>query len=101
MQVWRFAPKAGKQRPNSSKLGQFGLSGSCFQHPKSVGAFLKIWQPPAYIMSFLVRRWIIGSFAVVSLATHAGERTEWRDQMQSIVPRGYMCQFATNGIKVD
>ena len=38
---------------------------------------------------------------LISLSCAGDERSEWREKMQSILPRGYLCHFATNGIKVD
>src|SRR4249920_1596000 len=39
--------------------------------------------------------------ALAWLSCHASERVEWRDKMQSIIPKGYLCQYASNAITVD
>lgn len=43
---------------------------------------------------------IIGLLAIPTFATHASERIEW-SEMRSIIPNGYLCHYATNGINVD
>ena len=40
-------------------------------------------------------------FALSAFAAVAGETAEWRDQMQAIVPQGYLCHYTTNAITVD
>jgi hypothetical protein len=42
---------------------------------------------------------MLGIFAGVCCM--ASERAEWNEQMRSIVPRGYLCHYATNAITVD
>src|SRR5436305_15301901 len=44
---------------------------------------------------------ILGMFALGALPCHASERAEWRDEMRSIFPRGYLCRYATSPITVD
>src|SRR5712664_712594 len=44
---------------------------------------------------------LLSILTLISLPCAGDERSEWREKMQSILPRGYLCHFATNGIKVD
>jgi len=44
---------------------------------------------------------LVAMLMLISLPCAGDERSEWREKMQSILPRGYLCHFATNGIKVD
>jgi poly(3-hydroxybutyrate) depolymerase len=45
--------------------------------------------------------WLTIIVALASIAARANEVSEWRDKMQSIIPQGYLCHYATNGITVD
>jgi transglutaminase-like putative cysteine protease len=52
-------------------------------------------------MSVFLRGLIIGLVGIAFFNTRADERSEWRDQMRAIIPRGYLCHYATNAIKID
>jgi hypothetical protein len=44
---------------------------------------------------------LLSILMLMGLPCAGDERSEWREKMQSILPRGYLCRYATNGIKVD
>lgn len=48
----------------------------------------------------VLRDLLIASLALVTFNTRAGERSEWAE-MRSIIPNGYVCHYATNGINID
>jgi hypothetical protein len=53
---------------------------------------------PASVKIFIV------CFSMLTLLTptsHAGEREEWRDKMQPIIPQSYLCRYATQPIQID
>jgi len=45
--------------------------------------------------------WLIMVLALSAPAARGGELAEWRDQMQSIVPQGYLCHYASHPLTVD
>src|SRR5690242_5028101 len=69
---------------------------SCGKVPSSMNAVVNRLSYFSVGLSLL-----FATLMLISLPCAADERSEWREKMQSIVPRGYLCHFATNGIKVD
>src|SRR5215475_11603676 len=66
----------------------------CGKVPSSMNAVVRQ-------LSHASARLLLSTLILISLPCAADERSEWREKMQSILPRGYMCHFAPNGIKVD
>jgi len=56
------------------------------------------------LMHAVFRPTVLGGAILLALTpvmSPADEVAEWRDQMQAIVPQGYLCHYATHPIKVD
>src|SRR5436190_86878 len=43
----------------------------------------------------------LGMLMVLTDASRAGEREEWRDKMMPILPQGYLCRYTSKPIQID